>query len=63
MNIVENNRLLDSREAARLLGLSLSHFRRLYRAGQLPKPVRIGIRKCAFRQGELQEAIDRRAAS
>ena len=60
---VENNRLLDSREAARLLGLSLSHFRRLYRAGRLPKPVRIGVRICGFRQSELLAAIDRRAAA
>jgi predicted DNA-binding transcriptional regulator AlpA len=60
---VENNRLLNSQEAARLLGLSISHFRRLYRAGRLPKPVRIGVRKCAFRQGDLLAAIEARRAA
>jgi predicted DNA-binding transcriptional regulator AlpA len=59
---VESNRLLNSNEAARLLGLSLSHFRRLYRVGRLPKPVRIGVRKCGFRQGDLLEAIEARRA-
>jgi excisionase family DNA binding protein len=62
MNI-EDRRLLTSQEAARLLGLSLSHFRRLYRAGRLPKPVRIGARKCAFRQSDLQAAIEQRVAA
>ena len=59
---VEDSRLLSAQEAARLLGLSLSHFRRLYRAGRLPKPVKIGLRKCAFRQAELLAAIEARAA-
>jgi excisionase family DNA binding protein len=60
---VEDNRLLNSHEAARLLGLSLSHFRRLYRAGRIAKPVRIGERKVAFRQKDLLDAIERRAAA
>lgn len=47
------SRVLKTKDAATLLGVSLSHFRRLYWRGQLPAPVRLGERLLGWRVGDL----------
>ncbi|CAO4184216.1 MULTISPECIES: helix-turn-helix transcriptional regulator [Methylorubrum] len=54
---LERDRLIDSGQAAALLGFSLTHFRRLYRAGKVPPPLRIGERKFGWKAGALTDWI------
>jgi predicted DNA-binding transcriptional regulator AlpA len=51
--VISGNRLLDSAQAAEMVGMSLPHFRRLYRSGRVPSPVRVGERKLGWRAGDL----------
>jgi prophage regulatory protein len=51
-------RLLDTAEAAEFCKLSIPHWRRLYRAGKVPKPVRLSSRKYGWRLGDLVDFID-----
>ena len=39
------DRLLDSGQTAKFLGISLPHLRRLYRAKRVPSPITIGYQK------------------
>lgn len=52
---LERDRLIDSAQAAALLGFSLPHFRRLYRAGKVPRPIQIGERKLGWKAGVLSD--------
>ena len=49
----ERNRILDSAQAASFSGISLPHWRRMYRSGLAPKPILIGERKYGWRIGDL----------
>jgi predicted DNA-binding transcriptional regulator AlpA len=51
------NRILDSRNAAEFWGVSLPHWRRLYRAGKVPPPIPIGDRKKGWRVGALIDGL------
>ena len=51
------DRLLDSEQSAQFLGFSVAHFRRLYRAGAVPSPIKIGERKLAWRAGALADFV------
>jgi predicted DNA-binding transcriptional regulator AlpA len=55
------NRVLDSRKSAEFWGVSLPHWRRLYRAGKVPRPIRIGDRKYGWRVGDLIDGLTERA--
>jgi predicted DNA-binding transcriptional regulator AlpA len=55
------NRVLDSRKSAEFWGVSLPHWRRLYRAGKVPRPIRIGDRKYGWRVGDLIDGLMERA--
>jgi prophage regulatory protein len=46
---LNQERLLDSEQTAEFLGMSIAHFRRLYRAKKVPAPIKIGERKYAWR--------------
>jgi predicted DNA-binding transcriptional regulator AlpA len=54
------NRILDSRQASAFWGVSTAHWRRLYRAGKVPSPIRIGDRKYGWRIGDLIDGLDER---
>jgi predicted DNA-binding transcriptional regulator AlpA len=56
-NDLNRDRLLDSEQSAQFLGFSLAHFRRLYRAGTVPAPLKIGERKLAWRAGALADFV------
>lgn len=53
------NRILDTKAAAELYGFSVSHFRRLYRNGTVPAPIRISDRKIGWPAGVLIDDIER----
>jgi len=50
---IRTHRLLSSRQTAALLNCSTVHLRRLARSGKIPKPLRIGDRKLAWRASEI----------
>ena len=54
------NRILDAATAAKFWGVSLAHWRRMYRTGAVPKPIKIGERKLGWRVGTLVDALDAR---
>ena len=49
-------RILDSAQAAEFWGVSLPHWRRLYREGKVPRGIRIGVRKLGWRVSDLIDA-------
>ncbi|WP_131196854.1 helix-turn-helix transcriptional regulator [Lichenihabitans psoromatis] len=51
------NRVLDSQQAADFLNLSLPHFRRLYRLGKVPRPIKITERKLGWPFGLLNDFV------
>lgn len=57
------SRILESDASAAFWGVSLPHWRRLYRAGKVPAPVKIGERKLGWRLGDLVDGLARRAVS
>ena len=55
---VTRRRILDTAEAAEFCKLSIPHWRRLYRTGKVPKPIRLSTRKYGWRLGDLIDFID-----
>ena len=54
---LNRERLLDTVQSAEFLNLSVVHFRRMYRAGKVPPPVKIGERKYGWRLRTLIEFV------
>src|ERR1700722_2561474 len=54
---LSRDRVLDSEQAAKFLGISLPHFRRLYRAKRVPSPIMIGYRKYGWQVGVLVDFV------
>lgn len=50
-------RILNAPEAALFWGVSLPHWRRLYRAGKVPTPIKISDRKLGWQVGALADAL------
>jgi predicted DNA-binding transcriptional regulator AlpA len=60
MNILENlppdlarHRVLNASQSAALIGLSLPQFRREYRKGEVPQPIRLSTRRLGWRVGDI----------
>lgn len=51
------SRVLDAKAAAAYWGVSLPHWRRQYRAGKVPAPIRVGERKLGWRIGDLADGL------
>ncbi len=51
------NRVLDAAASSAFWGVSLPHWRRLYRAGKVPRPIKVGERKLGWRIGPLVDAL------
>jgi predicted DNA-binding transcriptional regulator AlpA len=60
---LEAARVVSAAQAAAYWGVSLPHWRRLYRAGRVPRPIKIGERKLGWRAVDLLAAIERHAAA
>lgn len=56
----ERSRILTPAEAAAFWGMSLSHWRRMYRRGQTPRPIRLSARKLGWRVGDLIDGLEKR---
>jgi predicted DNA-binding transcriptional regulator AlpA len=56
------NRVVDAKSSAAFWGVSLPHWRRLYRAGKVPRPIKIGDRKLGWRIGDLVDGLAHRAS-
>jgi predicted DNA-binding transcriptional regulator AlpA len=54
---LNRERLLDTAQTAEFLGMSIPHFRRLYRARKVPTPIKIGERKYGWRLGGLIDFV------
>jgi prophage regulatory protein len=57
------NRILGSADAAAFWGVSLPHWRRLYRVQQVPTPIKLSARKLGWRVGDLIDALETRSAA
>ena len=55
------NRVFGAEASAAFWGVSLPHWRRLYRAGKVPRPIKIGERKLGWRVGALADGLAERA--
>ena len=51
-------RVIGSAEAAAFCNISLPHFRRMYRTGKAPAPIRLSERKLGWRVGDLIAWLD-----
>ena len=51
------SRILDAAMASAFWGVSLPHWRRLYRTGKVPHPIKVGERKLGWRIGDLADAL------
>ena len=56
----ERERILNTKQAAEVRGVSVVHFRRLVRAGQAAQPIRVGQRKFGFRYGDCLDDLQAR---
>jgi predicted DNA-binding transcriptional regulator AlpA len=54
---LNRDRVLDSAQTAKFLGISVPHFRRLYRATKVPLPIVIGYRKYGWQAGVLIDFV------
>jgi predicted DNA-binding transcriptional regulator AlpA len=54
---LNRERLLGTEQTAEFLGISVPHLRRLYQAGKVPLPIKIGERKYGWRLGGLIDFI------
>ncbi len=60
---ISRNRIIDAKTAAAFVGVSLPHFRRLYRAEKVPAPIRIGERKYGWSLGALADFVASKEAA
>ncbi|KAB0680153.1 helix-turn-helix transcriptional regulator [Aureimonas leprariae] len=51
-------RVIGAAEAAAFLNISLPHFRRQYRLGRVPAPIRLTERKLGWRVGTLVDFLN-----
>ena len=58
---IERNRILNSDQASEFWGVSKSHWRRLYRADKVPRPIKIGDRKLGWRACDLILELEARS--
>ena len=55
--VADRARLISAKQMAALCDVSLPHFRRLYRTGRVPAPIKIGERKLAWQLGSAMDFL------
>ena len=60
---IARHRVLNSAEAATFWGVSLPTWRRMYRAKEVPSPIKLSARRLGWRAGDLVEALAARQIS
>lgn len=58
---IVRNRVLGTDDSAAFCGISVPHWRRMYRKGLVPAPLKLGTRKLGWRVGDLIEWLEGRA--
>jgi predicted DNA-binding transcriptional regulator AlpA len=58
---IARHRVLTTAEAAKFWGISVPHWRRLYRDKVVPAPIQITERRYGWRVGDLIDALERRS--
>jgi predicted DNA-binding transcriptional regulator AlpA len=56
-------RILSAAQSALLWGVSIPQWRRLYRAKQVPAPIKLSEKRLGWRASDLIEALAARAAA
>jgi predicted DNA-binding transcriptional regulator AlpA len=59
---LSRDRLLETKQTAAFLNVSIPHLRRLYRAKMIPTPIRVGARKYGWRLGALIDFVASKTA-
>ena len=52
-----DDRVVGTAEAAAFCNFSVSHFRQLYRCGQVPAPIRLSLRKLGWQISTLKAYV------
>jgi predicted DNA-binding transcriptional regulator AlpA len=60
---IARSRVMSAQEAAKFVGVSLVHFRRIYSSGQGPTIIRLTERRIGFRVGDIVDWIEKRVAA
>jgi predicted DNA-binding transcriptional regulator AlpA len=60
---LESKRILNARQASKLLGVSLSTFRRQHWSKKLPPAIEVGERRLGWRADDLLAFMERRASA
>ncbi len=55
------HKVLNTAEAAAFCNFSIPHWRRKYRAGEVPAPLKLSARKLGWRAGDLVDWLQARA--
>jgi prophage regulatory protein len=58
---LDEHRVLNARQGAELLGVSLATFRRQHWAGKTPPPIRLSERRLGWRVRDLLEHLEKRS--
>jgi hypothetical protein len=58
---IGRNRIVDADTSAAFWGVSLPHWRRMYRSGRAPLPIKVSDRKLGWRIGDLVDGLAKRA--
>ncbi len=60
MSVAPNpDKMLSWKDVKDLAGVSLSQAKRMVAEGKLPKPVKLGVRKVGFKQGDVLAALEK----
>ena len=60
---LDEHRVLNARQGAELLGVSLATFRRLHAAGKLPPAIQLSERRLGWRVRDLLEHLAKRSVT
>jgi predicted DNA-binding transcriptional regulator AlpA len=58
---IARQRILSTNEAAAFCNFSVPHWRRLYRIGDVPKPIQLSTRKLGWRICDLTDWLQERS--
>ncbi len=60
---IARHKVLNTAEAAAFCNFSIPHWRRLYRAKDVPPPLKLSTRKLGWRLGDLVDWLQAKAAA
>ena len=60
---ISRHRILSAAQSAALWGVSLPTWRRMYRASEVPPPIKLSARRLGWRAGDLIDALASRTVA